>query len=446
MQPSDLHPAATGIGWMSLLVAIVAWANAVPLPALDLGPDPTGEEIECLEWANRMRADPAAHVDELLRGGRLGFAGARFAIDWDLCRREIAALPPAPPLVMNRHLVHAARKHAVYMATHLVTGHFQAKGQKAFYGVHPAQRMRRSGYRGRPTGENSFMNATTPLNAHRGFAIDWGDGPGDLLPGRGHRLSLVDPRSNEVGIGISPHHQYWLATTQDFGRSDAPRLAGGVVYRDLDRNGRFDAGEGIGDVAIEIGGVKTRTWASGGYALSLPHTDACTAVATADDNEHRTQIPEGGTSIKFDWVVPQEGDTAALQRLLAAAEEAPAGDAGRPERLACLVLAPRHAPPSTTRAHIARLCATERDALHAAHDAVRRSLYWQGDAECRRVVAPLRQNYADTAAESWFVEALQVSELYWTATAFLDKARTRRPVGARDQRTIHRKARHLGKR
>jgi hypothetical protein len=89
-----------------------------------------------------------------------------------------------------------------------------------------------------------------PLNAHRGYVIDWGtsadDGIGGMQSPRGHRQTMMGAPFRSVGIALVPapgQDQAWF-TCQVFGvPPPADRRVGGIVFQDLDRNGLVGPGE-----------------------------------------------------------------------------------------------------------------------------------------------------------------------------------------------------------
>lgn len=125
---------------------------------------------------------------------------------------------------------------------------------------------------------NNLSNALARFAA---FMIDWGntaDGIQDQNPATGsHRLNIMDDFFTEIGISSKPGWSAGNVTeVQEFGRRISPHVAlTGAVYRDLDSNGFFNPGEGVGGATISatpVGGGaarQTTSYGSGGYALEL---------------------------------------------------------------------------------------------------------------------------------------------------------------------------------
>jgi uncharacterized protein YkwD len=110
----------------------------------------------------------------------------------------------APPLDVSRKLSEAAAAHARDMAKRK---YFEHRGRD---GSEPKDRVRRTGYQWRLTGENI---AYGPESAEEVVA-GWLDSPG-------HCENIMDPRFRDIGVGIATGRKrgqiYWV---QEFG---APR-------------------------------------------------------------------------------------------------------------------------------------------------------------------------------------------------------------------------------
>jgi uncharacterized protein YkwD len=122
--------------------------------------------------------------------------------DGKRCGRERFAA--APPLTVSRELNDAATDHARDMARRK---YFEHRGRD---GSEPRDRVRRSGYQSRLTGENI---AYGPESAEEVVA-GW-------LASPGHCANIMDPRFRDIGVGFATGPKrgqiYWV---QNFG---APR-------------------------------------------------------------------------------------------------------------------------------------------------------------------------------------------------------------------------------
>ena len=110
----------------------------------------------------------------------------------------------APPLYASRSLDAAASGHARDMARR---NYFEHRGRD---GSEPRDRVLRTGYRSRLTGENIAFG---PVSAEEVVA-GW-------LKSPGHCENIMDPRFEDIGVGVATGrkrgHIYWV---QNFG---APR-------------------------------------------------------------------------------------------------------------------------------------------------------------------------------------------------------------------------------
>jgi putative cell wall-binding protein len=70
---------------------------------------------------------------------------------------------------------------------------------------------------------------------------------------------------NEIGIGRSTNGDYW--SIHSAYREPTRTFVTGVVFDDLDGDGRMDMGEGVGGVTVRIGAATATTNAGGGYAV-----------------------------------------------------------------------------------------------------------------------------------------------------------------------------------
>ena len=107
-------------------------------------------------------------------------------------------------------------------------------------------------------------------------------------PPRGHRANIHSNAFREIGVGVR------LGTntvgnaavgpqlvTQDFATaSGATPIVTGVVYYDLNGNGFYDPGEGIGGITVSVQGSSyyAVSASSGGYSVPVPNSDATRAV------------------------------------------------------------------------------------------------------------------------------------------------------------------------
>ncbi|MDA3960761.1 MAG: CAP domain-containing protein [Planctomycetota bacterium] len=270
---------------------------AAPSAALE----PNDFETASLIHLNRLRADPSAE------GHALTLLKERYdpgiAVDYALFATEMDSYQAAPPVVFDPTLITAARNHSFYMAAHAI-GHGEDPDQAGFTGRDLSERLDYVMFRGTTGGENVFRDAEDPLHGHFAFTVDWGPGgTGGMQSDRGHRLCMLRPRYNVVGIGAVQ-------------RNDAPRWAishafaimpgrfiGGVVYRDTNHNGTYDAGEGLGraQVITSDAALTASSWASGAFSCQLPSRGAGRVVLQLGDDQQIVEYQAGILNHWFEW-------------------------------------------------------------------------------------------------------------------------------------------------
>lgn len=278
-----------------------------PPPGATLWPsgDPTDEEQLYLEFINRARANPTAEAARLAATTDPDVLSAYnfFNVDLNKLQSDMASLAPTPPLAMNAQLLAAARAHARDMATNGFQGHIGTDGST------PGDRISRTGYSWSTYGENVYSYAKSVFHGYAGFEVDWGDGPGGMQDPPGHRLNIHHAGFREVGIGVVNLTNATVGpqvVTQDFAtRQGASPLVTGVVYYDLNGNGFYDPGEGIGGVLVTVPGS---TWyaitpASGGYAIPVTTNGTYRVQFSAPGLSHEVSAAvTAQANVKVDFV------------------------------------------------------------------------------------------------------------------------------------------------
>ncbi len=206
---------------------------------------PTDMEQVFLERLNDARANPAAY-------------GASIGVD-------LSGVAPSQPLALNPYLTGSAQLHSQDMNNRRFFDHINPDG------LSPLDRMRASGFSPTSWAESIAAGYATPDAALKGLIQDSG------VPDLGHRRQLlaIDPAYqglNQTGVGITfgagPYGSYY--TIDSAAGSDSRPFITGVVFRDGNGNGRYDAGEGIGNITITvIGSGTTSTLNAGGYSIQV---------------------------------------------------------------------------------------------------------------------------------------------------------------------------------
>ncbi|MGB9366676.1 MAG: FG-GAP-like repeat-containing protein [Xanthobacteraceae bacterium] len=211
-----------------------------------------------LELINRARLDPAAEA-------------ARFGISLNegLAPNTISPISKQP-LAMNEALLSAARAHSQDMIDRDYFDHNTPEG------VTPSQRIANAGYSAIGSGENIAVRSTNgsvttamTLMLHQDFFVD------GTVPGRGHRLNLLQANFQEVGVGqVTGNFQGFNATmlTDDFATSGSQQFLTGVSYADLDHDNFYSIGEGRSGMIVGDGThphTHTVTNGAGGYSFAV---------------------------------------------------------------------------------------------------------------------------------------------------------------------------------
>lgn len=241
--------------------------------------EPTDEEQLYLEYINRARANPPAEGAILANTTDPDVLSAygSFGVDLLLMQSQFAAIAAAPPVAMNAQLMAAARGHSSHMLTHIYQGHYETNGTII---LDPGDRITAQGYSWSTYGENVFAFSESVFHGHAGFEVDWGYyGSGGMQNPPGHRTTIHSSAFREVGLGVvngtngvPPNDVGPQLVTQDFAtRSGATPLITGVVYYDLDGDGFYSVGEGIGGVRVQVPGSAyfAITANAGGYAVPV---------------------------------------------------------------------------------------------------------------------------------------------------------------------------------
>jgi len=219
---------------------------------------PTNLEQLALEQINAYRANPKV--------------AARYygiALNQGLASGTISSAPK-PPLAFNPQLIDAARGHSLWM---LNTQSFSHTGKKD---TTPKDRIADAGYVFPGTwscAENIGWSGTTgPLSTEFHLrAVLKG-----LFLSSGHRVNTLSENSEEVGIGVFSGNMLdfnSVMVTENYASnsSRAKPLLLGVVYKDTNRNAKYDLGEGVEGVSLFLnnGDYFVVSSASGGFAIPL---------------------------------------------------------------------------------------------------------------------------------------------------------------------------------
>ena len=266
---------------------------------------PTDEEQLYLEYINRARANPPAEGLKLAitTDPDVLAAYAQFGVDTNLMQSQFNAITSSPPVAMNAQLLAAARGHSQDMFVNQYQDHTGTDGSS------PGDRITAQGYNWYTAGENVYSHSESVFYGHAGFEVDWGPGTGGMQVPPGHRNIIHNSTFREVGVGVVDGVNGSVGpqlVTQDFATSpSAVPLITGVVYYDINGNGFYDVGEGIGGVTVQVPGSTyfAITANSGGYAVPVTTNGNYAMTFSASGlTTQRVATVTGLASVKVDYV------------------------------------------------------------------------------------------------------------------------------------------------
>ena len=259
------------------------------------GLHPDGNEQQLMWLMNRARANPTQEGIWLAATDEPEIAGGRdfFAVNIGLLKSEFASYDTAPPAAFDVRMYNAAKVHSNDLIERDAQDH---DGQ--------FERIEDAGFICWGGRGNVFSYARSSLNGHGAFNIDWGgdDGSG-MQPGRGHRMAIMSVDGNYTNVGFAmvfennPNTNVGpLVTTANFcyASESAPnhfnRFIVGSIWQDYNGNGRYDPGEGIGNVKVtpDKGQYYAVTVNSGGYAIPIENPGAYKLVYSGAINSVTT--------------------------------------------------------------------------------------------------------------------------------------------------------------
>lgn len=257
----------------------------------------TAQEQWFVYLLNRARHDPVAYQQEV-----------NLPVD-------LSGVPARPPLAVNDALFRSAEFHADEMATFNYFRH-----QSTVTGDWPNKMVRDQGY---PL-QSSFPNnanqvesiaAGTFYNSAdvvlRELIIDEG------VPSLGHRKHLLgiddfNAGNREIGVGMAVNQaatytNYWAIHATRSSTSD--KFLTGVVFHDANNNGRYNPGEGLSGVTVQVGNQTTTTNAAGGWSLPVAGTGQHTVMASGGGfaGSSSVTVNVGSSSIAVDFISGKSG-------------------------------------------------------------------------------------------------------------------------------------------
>ncbi|RYD33000.1 MAG: carboxypeptidase regulatory-like domain-containing protein [Verrucomicrobiaceae bacterium] len=277
------------------------------------GAHPSGVEQEMVWLMNRARTNPVAEGNFLAATGDAStqFAITFFGVDVARMKTEFAAIAPSPPAAFDRRLYQASAAHNDYMITidtQTHDGQFELVESEGF------------NYTGIML--SVFANGNTTLHTHATLNIDLG-GPaeeGGMQPGRGHRQATMSsnpelPELTNVGLALMPETNAGTgvgplvfsgayASVEEDPTDSFNRFIVGTVWTDLNADGRYQTGEGLGGVRVQPdhGPWYAVTGGAGGYAIPITSAGSYTLTFSGGTfpGTHTRVVTVGDISLLVD--------------------------------------------------------------------------------------------------------------------------------------------------
>ena len=168
-------------------------------------------------------------------------------------------------------LGHAAEDHSRWMND---SGRFTHAGRD---GLSHAERMKAAGYELRGRWAAAENIAWASLEGDDGHADEVARLHETLMASAKHRANILDADMREIGIGLEIgafRGAQGAMVTQVFGRTGDDVFLTGLTTQDLDKDDRYDIGEGRGGITVTATAANGATFstvsgAAGDYALAL---------------------------------------------------------------------------------------------------------------------------------------------------------------------------------
>ena len=302
----------TSVGWVFDNVQV---GDSFTSRAWSIG-EPSGEEQLVIELINRARADSQADLGRLINTTdenvlnaydyfnvdlnvlTAQFSGAQFGSGAQASGATNAIPATLPPLTPNEKLILAARLHSQDMLQNDFQGHSSSSSP-----ISPNQpndsagdRIGRQGYDYKLYGENVAAASSSAWDSHAGFIVDWGTSSttglsyAGMQDPAGHRANVYHETAREIGVGVVEGTNGSAGpylVTHDLGTEknyDQPFITG-VAYYDVDGDGFYGAGEGIGGITIRVDDLPYHavTADSGGFAIPIAENGQYTLNYTFPD-------------------------------------------------------------------------------------------------------------------------------------------------------------------
>ncbi|WP_028580908.1 hypothetical protein [Desulfogranum japonicum] len=239
------------------------------------GSHPSGHEQQALWLMNRARFNPTQEGIWLASSTDPEVAGERdyFGVNKTTLRSEFASYAAKGPAAFDNRLYAAAYAHSVDLIARDAQDHTNQFARVDSAGFHYTQA------RG-----SVFSFASSGINAHAAWNIDWGYGADGMQDGRGHRMATMSVDGDYTNVGIAAIHETNSATdvgeyvtTGNYCQANTGysnhynMFIVGTVWTDVNGNDQYDPGEGKANVTVRPsqGTYYAITGSAGGYAIPV---------------------------------------------------------------------------------------------------------------------------------------------------------------------------------
>src|SRR5258705_8423681 len=242
---------------------------------------PTDLEQQLLKLFNDARLDPMGDAARFIASyspltstySDIQAAFVNFNVQGAAVQSAIQALTSVEQVAWNDNLATSALNHdnamiAADQQSHQLPGEASLNSRTATAGYINFTNL----------AENIFAFATSSMDAHAAFMVDWGPGPNGMVSVPDHRNTIMNATYREIGVGIvldsNPSTVVGpLVVTEEFGtRANSGVFSLGAAYNDTDHNHFYSAGEGLGNLTVALGAANVTSFASGGYTLQTVAT------------------------------------------------------------------------------------------------------------------------------------------------------------------------------
>lgn len=362
---------------------------------------PTGEEVAAMCMLNQLRTDYRRGEAVVLEAIRAKTVTITESV-WSKSAKYAKSTPP--PAVWHPALQIAA-------AGLLTQG---AKlPDKALFDAGPA--LQQAGYPAAAAGGLVLMSADAPslavafARACTTIIKETDKGKYTAVDLAAHEACVETWR--EIGVVVKTGKS-GVSICLILGKGSAPLLAGGTVYRDANRNGRYDPGEGVVGAIASLGTLRMTTGPGGAWWLAGPAAPGQNLSLAVDGLTLSWPQPAAATAFGHDWNVPTMAEIKRLDQLIAEAEKANAGtdEAKRAVPQAALLIAARALGLDDSRAaKVPKLIESVQYRFDNTREKVLEAL-GESPADAVKLITAQKKAWAGAMPE-WFKEAAALPRL-----------------------------------